>query len=480
MKKYKLLYILPAALLFACEPEFDDVDFNGGSADFSRTVAVGNSLSAGFQSNALSAEGQEYSLPNMIASQLKQVGGGAFLQPIIPGDAGLKGVGLSSLLPPGLVLPEFVLRLAPDCQGTVGPAPQLASGPYSGAEFAANISANGPFNNIGVPGARVSNLSQAGYGSSQGNPYFARFAGNPLETMLEAAMKVNPTFFELWIGNNDVLGYSTSGGDDGGDAITSTTVFDADFKEALDSLTKNGAKGVVANIPYVTSIPYFTTVPAGTDAITEAQATQLNAGYAAYNAGLDGLVQVPSANLTQAEADRRKISFTAGQFNTFVVIDPTLTDLTAFNAAVINMRQITSSELLTLTTPGDSIRCANWGTAKPIPGNFHITDAELDKIKTAIDAFNATIKAEADARGLAYVDANARLQELATSGITVDGIGFSSAFVSGGAFSLDGVHLSTRGYAYIANDFIKAINAKYAANIPSVVVSSYPAIEVAQ
>mgnify|MGYP003152759062 CR=1 FL=1 len=42
MKTHKLLYILPLAALVACEPEFEDVDFNQGSADFSKMVAVGN------------------------------------------------------------------------------------------------------------------------------------------------------------------------------------------------------------------------------------------------------------------------------------------------------------------------------------------------------------------------------------------------------------------------------------------------------
>jgi hypothetical protein len=29
----------------------------------------------------------------------------------------------------------------------------------------------------------------------------------------------------------------------------------------VDKLTENGAKGVVANFPYITALPYFTTVP---------------------------------------------------------------------------------------------------------------------------------------------------------------------------------------------------------------------------
>lgn len=496
MKKHKLLYILPAALLFACEPEFDDVDFNGGSADFSTTVAVGNSLSAGFQSNALSAEGQENSLPNMIAQQLKQVGGGEFTQPIIPGEAGMKGVGISSMVPPGMVVPELALKLVADCNDEIGPSPQLASAPYNGAEFFAPIGQNGPFNNVGVPGARVTHLNFNGYGNPAGlvaspptaNPYYVRFAGSTSETMLRAALKNNPTFFELWIGNNDVLGYSTSGGDEGGDAITPTATFSFLYGQAIDSLTNNGAKGVVANIPYVTSIPYFTTVKWNALVLTQAQADALNAALAGpYNAALDN-PQVAAQINNDAEIESRRLSFKAGA-NGFLFLDTDLAEPVVDTAGtkLQQFRQLKQGELITLTISQNDLKCNGLGSVdlstgmpNPITGQFVLEADEVAKITSAVDDFNAVIKAEADAHGLAFVDANARLQELATTGIAIDGINFTSAFVTGGAFSLDGVHPSTRGYAIIANDFIAAINAKYGANVPSVVVSSYAAVEVAQ
>ena len=224
--------------------------------------------------------------------------------------------------------------------------------------------------------------------------------------------------------------------------------------------------------------------PIGTDAVTQTDADQLNslAAYGGYNAGLDQIAADTSNPITkaftQAMADARKIRFTAGQINTFVVMDPTLTDLTAINPALVSMRQIRPGELLTLTTPGDSIRCAQWGTAKPIAPQFHLTSDEINNISDAVAAYNSTIKSIASANGLAFVDANARLKELAATGIVESGIAFSDAFISGGAFSLDGVHPATRGYAIIANDFIDAINSKYGANVPRLDVASYPAFEI--
>jgi hypothetical protein len=499
MKINKLIYILPLAALVACEPEFDDIDFKQGSADFSTTVAVGNSLTAGFQSNGLSANGQSNSIPNIVAQQLKQVGGGEFKQPMLTGEAGDRGASIvSSLYVQSLMAPALSLVTSADCLGEVSLAPKVVGSPYSANGFNTPIGASGPYNNLGVPGAKSYHLVANGYGNAANllngtaNPYYVRFASssNADQSLIEAAAAQNASFFMLWIGNNDVLAYATSGGSGknqtgnpnpasyGSNDITDPTAFAGIYNQLLDALTANGAKGVVANIPNITSIPYFTTVPIGTDAITQAQADQLNSAqaYGAYNAGLDQAVGASA--ITQAEADRRKITFTAGQINTFVVLDPALTDLTGINPALKSMRQATPGELLTLTTPGDSIKCAQWGTAKPIPANYHLTSFEVDSINTAIEAYNATIKSQASSRGLAFVDANARLKELASTGIIENGIAFSSAMVTGGAFSLDGVHPSTRGYAILANDFIGAINSAYGANIPKVDVGSYPTIEV--
>lgn len=469
MKTYKLLYLLPLLFAVGCEPEFDEIEFNGGSADFSRTVAVGNSLTAGYQNNALSLAGQQNSIPEILAKQFKEVGGGEFKTPFLSGEAGEKGAGLDAITN-GLLVPELVLKPSQDCRGTISLAPGLSDAPYPlvGSGFLNLQPSDGPYNNIGVPGARVGNLNLVGYGSAQGNPYFARFAANPGQTMIQAAMAVNPTFFTLWIGNNDVLGYSTSGGEEGGDAITSTSVFESEFKRSVDSLTKNGAKGAIANIPSITTIPFFTTVPANALPLRQGQADSLNAAYAAYNGGLDQVVSQNPAFAT--EAAHRKIKFTAGA-NYLVTVDPSLTDLSG--NGLPNIRQLKAGELLTLRTPQDSIKCAGWGSQKPVPGQFALLKNEIDKINTAVSNYNNIIKQVAKDNNLAYVDANAKLMQV-ESGIKFNGSAFSTKFATGGAFSFDGVHPTTRGYVIVANTFIDAINAKYGAKIPLADVNNYP------
>ena len=53
-------------------------------------------------------------------------------------------------------------------------------------------------------------------------------------------------------------------------------------------------------------------------------------------------------------------------------------------------------------------------------------------------------------------------------------IAFTTTFVTGGLFSLDGVHPTSRGQGIIANEFIKVINTKWGTSIPLVNVSQIP------
>src|SRR5690606_6721666 len=117
--------------------------------------------------------------------------------------------------------------------------------------------------------------SQAGLATGTANPYFVRFASSATTSVVSDAMAQAPTFFSLWIGNNDVLGYATSGGD-GSNEITYETMFAQAYNGLVNTLTSKGAKGVVANIPNVTAIPFFTTVPYNPVPLNAASVTALN------------------------------------------------------------------------------------------------------------------------------------------------------------------------------------------------------------
>ena len=199
----------------------------------------------------------------------------------------------------------------------------------------------GPFNNMGVPGAKSFHILAPGYGSVAGvatgasNPYFARFSTSETTTILEDALAQSPTFFTVSeLGGNDVLGYATSGGSGvdqtgnldpttyGGNDITDPNVFAQAFSTVVNALSAGGAKGLVTNVPFITDLPHFTTVPHNPVPLDAATAGAVNSAYAAYNQGLQdvldainaGLIPAGAApNFDQAEVDRRQISFAAGE-----------------------------------------------------------------------------------------------------------------------------------------------------------------------
>ncbi len=430
--RYILLFSL-LGLLFACQPEIkDEFTYSSGSADFSTYVAVGNSLTAGYSNSALYHSSQANSYPSIIAEQMKKAGGGDFVQP----DVGSEFV---SVLPGRLAL-----GYKSDCLGNTSMGPVPVVGDYS---------LYGPVgytvNNMGVPGAKTFHLLAPGYGNPAGvpvglaNPYYARFATADDATVIGDAVAKGPTFFSLWIGNNDVLGYAAGGGT--GDTITGQQSFAYFMNIILTTLTSTGAKGVIANLPDIMAAPYFT--------------------YMNTKIPYNGLVltrqgQVDSLNFAYQPLG---ITFSLGQ-NPFIVED----------AATGFPRQMKETDIFLLTLPSDSLQCYGYGSAVSIPHKYILDEDEILKINNAIDGYNATIAALAQQYDLALVDIHSYLNEI-KNGVVYDGVTFSSKYITGNAFSLDGVHLTEQGYALIANQFIYAINGKFGASLPTVSVTNYKA-----
>jgi lysophospholipase L1-like esterase len=98
-------------------------------------------------------------------------------------------------------------------------------------------------------------------------------------------------------------------------------------------------------------------------------------------------------------------------------------------------------------------------------------------VKDYTNSYNSTIKSIAAASNLAVFDAFTFLTNVKAKGLLVNGISLSSAYISGGIFSLDGVHLTPRGYSIVANEFIKSINTQYGSSIPLADVSAYNGVK---
>ncbi|TNF72180.1 MAG: G-D-S-L family lipolytic protein, partial [Bacteroidetes bacterium] len=163
-----------------------------------------------------------------------------------------------------------------------------------------------------------------------------------------------------------------------------------------------------------------------------------------------------------------------------------LTDLTAFNPALINIRQATADDLLVLTSqtiigtlanPNDPTSIN--GVAVPLEDKWVLTPEEQELAITATTAYNQTIAALAQAYDLALVDINAFYDLVEDEGFPLeDGSIVTDTYAVGGGFSLDGIHPTPRGSALIANEFIKAIEAKYGAVLPKVDPLAYTGLYI--
>jgi len=481
-----------AAAVISCDPEFDNpIDeagaFTSGEADFSNYVSVGNSLTSGFADGALYLDAQSQSFPAIIARQMEFAGGGEFIQPLVNDNAG-------GLLAAGAqILPNrFVLAVGPD--GNPGPAVFTGEAPTTDI----TVPFTGALNNYGVPGAKSFHLGAPGYGNIAGvssglaNPYYVRFASSGTSTVIEDAAAANPSFFTLWIGNNDILSFATSGGIGvdqtgnldpstyGSNDITDPNVFAGALSQYVTALTSNGAEGVVINIPDVTSIPFFTTILPNAIPLDAATATAVmsNPIVQQYNGGLQAAAG--AGLITPQEATLRTINFTAGQ-NFMLMEDEDLTNLSALGLP--NLRQTNDTDLITFTSAtvigttvgGDPTLIR--GVSVPLGDENVLTATEQALISTAQDAYNATLESLASANGLAFADARTALASVANGGVAINGGVLSSTYATGGAFSLDGVHPTPRGYAFTANVIIDAINAQYGSTIPGVDVGTYRSVQ---
>jgi phospholipase/lecithinase/hemolysin len=500
----KFMIGLLAIGLVSCEPEFenavtDEGFYDAGDADFSTYVSLGNSLTAGYADSALYISGQEDSYPNIMAEQFGFVGGGDFTQPLTSDNLG-------GLLLDGVQILGNRLVLSADENGNRFPTP-LDGTPTTDV----TTSATGPFNNMGVPGAKSFHLVTPNYGSVAGvangtaNPWYARFATSESSTVLEDAVSLNPTFFSLWIGNNDILGYATSGGSGvdqagnldpstyGGNDITDPNVFAAAYSAQVDALVAGGAKGVLLNIPDVTSIPYFTTVPAQSIPLDAATAGAVNAQFAQYNDQILPLL-VQFGVITQEEADSRVVNFVEG-INYPIIVDNDLTDVSQVLQGppgnlpeelanlLGQLRQATSDDLIVLpassvlgSVPDPSNPLGVVGVSIPLENQWVLTTTEQARVAAAGAAYNAVIQGLAAANELGYGDMKSALADVAANGAPYNGGVLESTYGSGGAFSLDGVHPTPRGYAFTANTIIDVINTTYNASIPKVDIGTYGSV----
>ncbi|PRD54086.1 G-D-S-L family lipolytic protein [Sphingobacterium gobiense] len=414
--------VLSTFVATSCKPEIEGFQTTPGEANFSKYIAVGNSLTAGFADGGLYLEGQQVAFSNLIAEQLRQVGGGDFRSPFFSENErnGSGYLQLKDLVNGQPVMENVTDNLAYREPGKL-------------SKYTDDIE------NLGVPGMRLDLSTEGWFGSM--NMYFERLLSDSdvgMKTYMQFATEKNHTFFSFWLGNNDVLGYAMNGAvinpNDPTTVLTATATFKQTYSDFIAELTGNDRKGVVATIPDVTAIPFFTTVTR------------------------ESLIAAVKA---QSGQDIQDIYIEIGTGTSRAASDDDLFILPFASAGLLG------------NTSGENPAPYGLHPSNPVESKYVLDSDEVMAIQARVKAFNNIIKEIAKAEGLALADAHAYLNRVQHPGILYNGVAVNASFITGNAFSLDGVHLTPMGNALIANLFIEAINKQYRSRIPKVDASKY-------
>ncbi len=464
MRKQSILWMLGlfgwvlAAPLVGCsldQPEAPKLPVDDSMVRTARpVVALGNSLTAGFQNGGLAITGQLASIPNLLSMlaepqpipldpnlplymQMPLVGTGNPLEQ-------QKGIG-SEPGKTGLFVDGATLQITRDDL------------PPDFMDWLLNSTYPLAYDDLGVPGATTQDVFtavDAATSQSGDNSFFdlilrnsalPPFDATPLDQLeshftKETIVGLDPTtqapiyainvprIVIVWIGNNDILGGALSGNPVVGVNVTPASVWEGMYTSVLDRVASfaQDAQIVLANLQ--TSLPYFEFIPLGTD--------------------------VPGVGFVPWTTDEANVKF---------ILLTAASDLAGFPGADY--------------LPG--------GTSS-IPGEYTITEDEWTALIGELDAYNTIIAREATARGWALADVNAMMLALPSDptdpatyaqlnrvfpwlDMTGDQIPEQNA---NSAFTLDGIHPSEKGYAAMANLFAQALNDTYGTSYGQITVDT--------
>ena len=395
-----------------------------GSANFTRFVAIGDSYGAGFESGSLNLNHQPFSWPAIIA---RQVG----LKVCAPTAAATDVCFAEPLVSfPGIGNELQLLSIT----GTI------AAAPGSGAPLMTTFAR--PYNNLSIPGANVNDtLTLKGLDPATSTAKaFAQFILRGQGTEVDLALAQNPTFIAIWIGGNDVLGSVLAGTPA---LLTPTATFTTAYNAMLDKLIAGAPNAgmVVGSLPTnPLALPYVTTVPR----VLVDQNRQ---------------VVLIGGNPVPLIADLGGGNFGPLPAGSFVLL-PAANKIATGYGIPAQLKAIPPFNQL-----------PNVGT--PLADTDVLTPDEVTKIVAAVTAYNDVITQAAAARNIPVADIKGLFDRIAAGQEFVGPLTISGAFVTGGAFSLDGFHMTDLGYTLFADEYIKAINNAYDTKIPLASVAQF-------
>lgn len=371
---------------------------------FANYVAVGDSLTAGYQSGAVQKDKQLKSYPMMIAMS-GNVAQADFKQPYIAEPGTGYGFG-------GADSQGFYGELT-----ATGTRQRLSVTQAQLPSILEAVNEPAPYNNLGIAGAKLEEVVSTKLNAS--NPFFGfvlRNKGLATDTSeLDQAVLKQPSLLTVWAGNNDVLGAATGGNST---SVTPTAQFTTSYNNMISRLiTQTSADIFVSTIPDVTTIPYTSTM--------------VTKRFTNNNTNLP-VVDVPTGNPNQP------------------IVESTIPTQEA------NVKYILINALGVIPT---------LQAGQSLAGQYTLTETEVAQLKETVDAYNATIKAAVAANPrLTLVDMNKVLTDI-NAGLVAGASSKVYLLDPNTMFSYDSVHPNSKGYRVVAGEFVKAINKKYGFNL---------------
>ncbi|HID38993.1 MAG TPA: hypothetical protein EYP36_05710 [Calditrichaeota bacterium] len=423
MKWYKSIFLFVLASLIVAGCKLDKPVSNPNTVTpnekllFSRFVALGDNIVAGYQNAAMTDSLQRYSFVNLMAEQAEVEN---FVQPLL----GYPGLGSESLAGYGTLKLKYLDD--PKTPNTIIPDPVIIAIPFSDyPDFdpldpyvSEEIKTHPlPYNNLGIPGIVLEDVLIAidKLHSRSHSPLIDVVLRNPAAgnlTPFQQARAFVPSLIVCWAGMYDVLGYALY--NTGGTKLTQPTPaaeFAEHFASLMDSLQSiRGAGLLVGNIPDILDMPYFNTVsPFVIDTVT---------------------------NTPYLDDSGNKVPL--------IGVNPE-TDIVLFPA-----RQATRQGY---GIPSGILN----GNGEALPEDFVLTTDEQNLIHEAIDGYNTAIDTITQNKEIIVVDMYSFFKRI-KNGYSYAGFTFTAEAITGGFYSLDGVHPSILGNALIANEWLNKIN----------------------
>lgn len=372
----------------------------GSHAIFQNYVAIGNSITAGWQSSGISDATQRQSFAFLLAQQM-----------------GTR-YAYASLRNPGCPAP--VINFQTQARPTGAPPCALRD-----AALATDI-----LNNVAVPNASSFDPIDAD-GTPFSNALTSFILGG--RSQVQRALDADPTFATIWVGNNDVLGFAVqdarTNAPTGIAGMTTATQFQTNYDAMVAALLAGAPdlEGVLIGVVQVANAPIMfpaaamsnPVFKAGFDAIA-GTATTLDPSCLPAGAGAASLINTFMAHAIRAGLHPPVVACVPGG--------------------------------ATGTLPA------------PLGDQLVLDPSEQATVSQRITAYNTYIQQKASQIGFAYFDPNPTLSTLRAGGTIIRNTpnwAATSADAFGTGMSLDGAHPGPALHRMLANLLIPIINAQY-------------------